>query len=270
MNKRNLNFFDEFPAFYETGTTGFKPKVLNIRFHPLIEKNLEILKDATVLDLGSHDGRWSFAALKNGAKKVYGIEGEKELVESSIKNMKRYEIPEEKYNFVVGDIFEELKKIPINEIDVVFCLGVFYHIASHMELLRQIKKLNPKFLILDTEITNSKSPIIRIREEPYYTPDKLVPFEKFVAGRTSRSALNMMLKSLDFEFKYHDWGDDVKDWKGFEIYSSKKSILIKRVFLYATSLIRSKKERIRRRNDLIRYLTTKKVIIFAKNKSYSK
>ena len=120
MNKRNLNFFDEFPAFYETGTTGFKPKVLNIRFHPLIEKNLEILKDATVLDLGSHDGRWSFAALKNGAKKVYGIEGEKELVESSIKNMKRYEIPEEKYNFVVGDIFEELKKFPLTKLMLFF------------------------------------------------------------------------------------------------------------------------------------------------------
>ena len=142
MNLKNLNFFDEYPGFYETGTTGAGAKVLNLRFHPLIGKNLDILKDATVLDIASHDGRWSFAALKNGAKKVYGIEGKKELVQNSIENMKKYGIAEERYHFVVGDIFEEIKKIPINEIDIVFCLGIFYHISSHMELLREIKKLN--------------------------------------------------------------------------------------------------------------------------------
>tara|TARA_B110000495_G_C22932130_1_gene544949 strand:- start:108 stop:920 length:813 start_codon:yes stop_codon:yes gene_type:complete len=270
MSKKNLNFFDEYPAFYETGTTGAGAKVLNIRFHPIIGNNLDMLKDATVLDIASHDGRWSFAALKNGAKKVYGIEGKKELVQSSIENMKKYGIAEDKYNFVAGDIFEEIKKIPINEIDVVFCLGIFYHISSHMELLKEIKKLNPKYLILDTEITNSKSSIIRIRKEPYYTPDKMLPYEKFVAGRISRSALNIMLKALNFEFTYYDWGNDIKDWKGIEIYSSKKSILLKRAFLYLISFIDSKKTRKRRRNDLVRYYTTKKVIVITKNESYAK
>ena len=110
MNLKNLNFFDEYPGFYETGTTGAGAKVLNLRFHPLIGKNLDILKDATVLDIASHDGRWSFAALKNGAKKVYGIEGKKELVQNSIENMKKYGIAEERYHFVVGDIFEEISK----------------------------------------------------------------------------------------------------------------------------------------------------------------
>ena len=267
MNLKNLNFFNEYPAFYETGTTGAGSKVLNIRFHPLIGNNLDILKDATVLDIASHDGRWSFAALKNGAKKVYGIEGKKELVENSIANMKKYGIAEERYHFVAGDIFEEIKKIPINEIDVVFCLGIFYHISSHMELLREIKKLNPKYLILDTEITNSKSSIIFVNI--YYKKASL-PFEKFIAGRISRSALNIMLKALDFEFTYYDWGNDIQDWKGIEIYSSKKSILLKRAFLYILSFASSKKTRKRRRNDLVRYYTTKKVILFAKNQSYSK
>jgi 16S rRNA G966 N2-methylase RsmD len=270
MSEKNPKFFDEYPAFYETGTTGAGAKVLNIRFHPLIGNNLEIIKNATILDLASHDGRWSFAALKNGAKKVYGIEGKKELVQSSIENMKKYGISEERYCFVTGDIFEEIKKIPINEIDIVFCLGIFYHIASHMELLKEIKKLNPKYLILDTEITNSKSSIIRIREEPYHTPNKIIPFEKFVAGRISRSALNMMLKALDFKPTYYDWGNSIQNWKGIEIYSSKKSILLKRVILYLLSLVGSKKTRIKRKNDLIRYYTTKKIILIAKNQSVSK
>ena len=261
------NFFDEFPSFYETGKTGAGAKVLNARFHPLIGNNLEIIKDATILDIASHDGRWSFAALKNGAKKVYGIEGKEELVNSSNENMQKYGISVEKYEFVRGDIFDEIKKIPPNKIDVVFCLGIFYHITNHMELLREIKRLNPKYLIMDTEITNTKSSIIRIREEPYHTPDSLIPYDKFIAGRTSKSALNMMLKSLDFKPKYYDWADTIKDWKGIEIYSSKRSILFKRIVLYLTSFLSSKKIRAKRRKDLVRYYTTKKIILVAKNKS---
>ena len=80
----------------------------------------------------------------------------------------------------------------------------------------------------------------------------------------------MMLEALDFKFTYYDWGNDIQDWKGVEIYSSKKSILLKRAFLYILSFGGSKKTRKRRRNDLIRYYTTKKVILIAKNQSYSK
>ena len=64
--------------------------------------------------------------------------------------MKKYGISEERYHFGVGDIFEEIKKISPNEIDVVFCFGIFYHVSNHMELLKEIKKLQPKYLILDT------------------------------------------------------------------------------------------------------------------------
>ena len=126
MNLKKVNFFDEYSSFYKTGQTGTKPKMLNARFHALIENNREIIENSTILDLANHDGRWSLAALKNGAKKVYGIEGKKELVQKGLENMKKYGIPEDKYNFVVGDIFEEIKKIPSREIDVVFCFGIFY------------------------------------------------------------------------------------------------------------------------------------------------
>ena len=69
MSSKNVNFFDDYSAFYKTGQTGIRPKMLNARFHALIENNKEIIKNSTILDLASHDGRWSFAAIKNGAKK---------------------------------------------------------------------------------------------------------------------------------------------------------------------------------------------------------
>ena len=221
MSSKENSFFDEYSSFYETGTTGVRPKMLNARFDALIENNKEIIKDATILDLANHDGRWSFAALKNGAKKVYGIEGKEELVKKGIENMKKYNIDEEKYHFVVGDIFEEIKKIKPNEIDIVFCFGIFYHISNHMDLLKEIKKLQPKYLILDTEISKSKSPIIRLRKEPYFTPDTTISFENFIAGRTSQSALNMMLKALNFKITMYEWEKNIQNWNGLEIYSSK-------------------------------------------------
>ena len=270
MNLKKVNFFDEYSSFYKTGQTGTKPKMLNARFHALIENNREIIENATILDLANHDGRWSLAALKNGAKKVYGIEGKKELVEKGLENMKKYEIPEDKYNFVVGDIFEEIKKIPSREIDVVFCFGIFYHVSNHMELLKEIKKLQPKYLILDTEINKSKSPVVRFRKEPYYTPDSTISFEKFIAGRPSQSALNMMLGDLDFKITYYNWEKNIQDWKGLEIYSSENSILLKRCIMYTLSIMRDKKEKEKRRNDLIRYYTTKRITLVAENQSVSK
>lgn len=267
MSLKNVNFFDQYSSFYETGQTGFRPRMLNERFHALIENNKEIINNATILDLANHDGRWSLAALKNGAKKVYGIEGKKELVENGIENMKKYGISEEKYDFVVGDIFNEIKKIPSNEVDIVFCFGIFYHISNHMDLLKEIKRLNPKYLILDTEITKSKYPIIRLRKEPYYTPDSDISFENFIAGRPSESALNMMLNALDFSVKYYDWSKNIQNWEGIEIYSSKNSILFKRMILYLFSMLSSKKTRIKRKKDLIRYYTTKRITLVAKNKS---
>jgi len=267
MSSKNVNFFDDYSAFYETGQTGIRPRMLNARFHALIENNKEIIKNSTILDLASHDGRWSFAAIKNGAKKVYGIEGKKELVQKGIENMKKYGISEERYHFGVGDIFEEIKKISPNEIDVVFCFGIFYHVSNHMQLLKEIKKLQPKYLILDTEIAKSKSPIIRLRKEPYYTPDSTISFEKFIAGRPSQSALNMMLNALDFKITYYDWEKNIHDWNGLEIYSSKNSILLKRIILYLLSLIGSKKIKIKRKKDLIRYYTTKRITLVAKNQS---
>ena len=67
-------FFDDYPLFYETSKTASSKARLNVRHQAIIEANRDILKDARVLDLASHDGRWSFAALKAGAAHVTGVE----------------------------------------------------------------------------------------------------------------------------------------------------------------------------------------------------
>ena len=47
---------------------------MNERYEALFASNRDIFDGARVLDLATHDGRYSFAALKTGAAHVTGVE----------------------------------------------------------------------------------------------------------------------------------------------------------------------------------------------------
>ena len=83
---------------------------MNHRYRVLIEQNKQIIYDSRILDIASHDGRWSFAAIKNGARHVLGIEGRKKHVNNCKANFK-YNIEKDRYTFVHGDVHTELPKI---------------------------------------------------------------------------------------------------------------------------------------------------------------
>jgi SAM-dependent methyltransferase len=224
-NDKSIEFFDRYKSFYETSIVGATGNRLNNRYKALIEKNKELIKDQRILDLASHDGRWSFAALKNGAKQVRGIEARQHLVKNTITNMKKYAIPENKYNFILGDIFDEIIKIKRNSIDTVFCFGFFYHTIHHMDLLLKIKRLNPKYLIIDTRISKSPLPVIRIGMEKTGGDGQAIGNSfnnnQVVVGHPSRSSLEMMLKSIGFSFSYYDWNAmNIKDWSTLEDYKN--------------------------------------------------
>jgi predicted nicotinamide N-methyase len=266
-NFSQTNFFDTYPAFYKTGTAGMDYTRLNSRYMALIHNNKQIIRNSSILDLASHDGRWSFAAIKNGANKVFGIEIEDGLAKNSLENFKKYEIPSKKYSFIVGDLFEEIKKLKPKEFDVIFCFGIFYHIMNHMQLIREIKRLEPKYLILDTEVTLSKYPIIRIHQEVPPITDPLIPNDRYIVGRPSKSGIEMMLKAIGFDFQYYDWRNSgfIKT-ESLEEYDLKKSLLLKKALRYSVSLITNSKRKYHK-HQLIRYITTKRVTMVAKNLS---
>lgn len=226
MGNSGRGFFDDYSEFYKTSKTIPSPNRLNNRYIFLIENNIEIIKGRSILDIASHDGRWSFAAIKNGASHVLGIEGRKELVESSYTNMQKYGIPKEKYSFIVGDIFQEIKKIKSNTIDTVFCFGYFYHTMNHMFLLDEIARLSPKHLILDTSISESDSPIIEVTEEDSKDPRNAIIIDpvsnnsKVVVGSPSKKALDIMLSNVGFIPEYFDWHKyGIQNWENIEDYN---------------------------------------------------
>jgi len=222
------HFFDTFQEFYSTSKTGSFPNRLNNRYLALIESNKEIIKNSSILDIGSHDGRWSFAALKNNASKVIGVEPRESLVKNSQRNMKFYGIPKEKYNFIKGDIFQEIKKIKPRTIDVVFCFGFFYHIMNHMLLLSEIKKLEPKYLILDTGVHLSENPVIQLHEEDptdesMGKQNQLLSSLNILVGLPSKRAVELMLEAAGFDYQYYNWHNKgIKNWDHILDYQTNK------------------------------------------------
>jgi hypothetical protein len=101
-------FFDAYPRFYSTSITGAKPSRLNARHKVLIQSNQPIIRGKSVLDIASHDGRWSFAAHQAGARHVLGIEAREHLVQAAQSNMREYGLAEKQVEFVRGDVFVEL------------------------------------------------------------------------------------------------------------------------------------------------------------------
>lgn len=142
-------FFDKYPRFFETSDTWPFPNRLNNRYKALIERNADILKGASVLDLASHDGRWSFAVLQTGARKVVGLEGQSVLTADAEKTFQEYGIGSDRYRFVCGDLFETVKEFDAGSFDVVFCFGFFHMHNRHFEMLKQVERLAPRYLVLD-------------------------------------------------------------------------------------------------------------------------
>ena len=123
-------FFDDYNIFQNSSGVGNDINRLNTRYKAIIESNAEIIAQNRILDLASHDGRWSFAAIKNDAKHVLGIEGRQHLVDKANQIFNNLEVNKNQFEFRRGLIPQDLQSIKEN-FDVVLCLGFFYHTVEH-------------------------------------------------------------------------------------------------------------------------------------------
>src|SRR5205814_1234121 len=103
-------FFDRYSRFYETSqTTPYRGR-LNLRYEAIFAENRDVFDGATVLDIASHDGRFSLAALACGAKSVIGIEARPDLVEHATDTLAAYGWGPDRCSFLTGDVFDVFAK----------------------------------------------------------------------------------------------------------------------------------------------------------------
>jgi hypothetical protein len=193
-------FFNDYPDFFQTSRTTPQPDRLNLRYEAIMGENRDILQG----------GRWSFAALKSGAAHVTGIEAKQELVDNAVATFSKYGVDPAAREFVCGDIFEVMAQQAL-EVDVIMCLGFLYHTLRYNELLSLIRRLNPKYLIIDT------GPIVKLRAEAADREHNAVPDQHsygntVLSGKPNMKALRVMLKAYGFTItKVSDWGSLLRD-----------------------------------------------------------
>ena len=203
-------FFDDHPRFLDTSTTASQPTRLNLRHEALITANADLLRGARVLDLASHDGRWTMAALEAGAAHVTGVEARPDLVAHARKTLHSYGAAPENYDFITGDVFEVLAK-PDLEVDVVQCFGFLYHTLRYPDLLSGLAKIAAPWLLLDTKVFPSKHRVIRvgvddISNEGQAAEDAHTAGTKTLVGSPSQGALRMMLRTYGYDRETEfDW-----------------------------------------------------------------
>jgi 2-polyprenyl-3-methyl-5-hydroxy-6-metoxy-1,4-benzoquinol methylase len=210
------NFFDQYPIFYETTATAPAPGRLNLRYDAIFEQNREIFAGARVLDIASHDGRWSFAALQAGAAHVIGVEPRADLVSNARSTLSEY-VEATRFRFIEGDIFEVLKAEQF-QVDVVMCLGFLYHTLRYNELFAGIRRLNPKHVVIDTTIfLQSEQRVVKLDLDAAVVPRDAVRDEyshgQFVlVGSPTLPGLEMMLNAYDFKVeRLSDWAGLIRD-----------------------------------------------------------
>jgi methyltransferase family protein len=191
-----------------SGTRGSIAR-LNKRHRFLIEPYKAELEGRSVLDLASHDGRWSYALSAAGAREVTGIEARAE----SIAHFAAY--PEgpvkDRIRFVQGDVYDVLPQLVAEgkRYDVVALFGLFYHVMDHYLLLKLIAQLEPELIIIDSEFFLSPDPVVRIIREKTDNRLNSIPHVsgqvRAPAGIPSKLALEVMATTLGYGVEWADW-----------------------------------------------------------------
>lgn len=215
-------FFDSYPRFLDTSGTGAQATAstaesirLSIRYEAMIEGYEQILRGKRVLDIASHDGRWSFAALKAGSAHVTGVEARAELVRHAEENLAHYGTQPSSFRFLEADVFDLLADPDRHavDVDVVMCLGFLYHTLRYPELFTGIRKFNAEHLLIDTAVHPSQEKVVRVFGEDVtkLTAGADNPYahaQRMLTGRPSVAALEMILEVYGFDVVDRvDWPD---------------------------------------------------------------
>jgi hypothetical protein len=211
-------FFEQFPRFYLTSSTAPTTARLNLRYEAIFGENLDIFDGASVLDLASHDGRWSLVALASGARSVTGIEARPELVKAATENLGAYGYGEDRVRFVTGDVHEVLNTQDFDA-DVVLCLGFLYHTLRYNELLGGIRRAGARYLIIDTFSPHMMGPVPNVNvitedadEQGKAAADSYTYGPSVLVGRPNLAAIRTMLGAYGYRVeRLSDWAGLLRD-----------------------------------------------------------
>jgi tRNA (mo5U34)-methyltransferase len=118
-------------------------------------KALELpsLAGKTVLDIGANDGFFSFAAERAGARRVLAVDEPAWGEDDSLGSKRGFDLAREVLQSKVEDLRCDLHDLTpelVGTFDVVFLLGVLYHLEDPINSLRHVARLTNELLVVET------------------------------------------------------------------------------------------------------------------------
>jgi hypothetical protein len=118
-----------------------------------------------------------------------GIDGRQMHIDQANFVFSVHEIPVERFAFMQANVFDVDFK-SLGPFDIVFCLGLLYHVSKPMELIEKIAAANSDILVIDTRVAKGKGSFIEIRHED--TSDPRHAYDHQLVFRPSKLAVAEM------------------------------------------------------------------------------
>lgn len=133
-------------------------------FDPLVEFLGGSLKGKRVLDIGCNAGYWTLQAIQRDCDFALGIDGRQVHIDQANFVFDVHGISSDRYKFIKGDLYD-IDFSSLGQFDIVFCLGLLYHINRPIQLLENIEKVSPEILIIDTYLSSKPGSVLEIIHE---------------------------------------------------------------------------------------------------------
>ncbi len=145
-------------------------------FDPLVDFFGGSLKGKRVLDLGCNAGFWALHAAQSGCDFVLGVDGRDMHIQQAEFVFEVNKIEKKRYQFIRKDIFD-LTSEELGSFDIVFCLGLMYHISKPVSLMESISRVNTDILLIDTTLSRAKDSSFLVAHESLDEPRNSIDYE---------------------------------------------------------------------------------------------
>ena len=196
------NFFINYPEFINEDSRRHREHVpitaetLDRRHEVLLPSNL--LKDATVLDLGSCIGATGHWCLSFGAKHYTGVEIQKEMCDISQRLLGNYWTNFDIVNSNIETFLDTQKKT----YDVVILLGVIYAFMDTYSLLKKVSRICNHVIVVDGSyphhMLHKDSPVIDVINNVHINSTELNLAYNGIGVRASPAAISKFLNVFGF------------------------------------------------------------------------
>jgi trehalose 2-sulfotransferase len=204
----------------------FAKKRRRARYDSIIGRNRKLFEAAQVLDLQCGNGIWSLAALDAGAAHVVGVDSRKKPIDTASELFAKYGVKTDSYQLIRANVLAELSAFSPGSFDLILCQD---SLADLHFVFSQFQRLRPKYVILDTAITNRKTPFVIFKTTTF----KLRDLRATASAETRRrriasivaiptdAAINMLCERFGFSCHLVDWHDSgITDWVGISDYEN--------------------------------------------------